>query len=191
MHKKINNCFISDFITRNVCCSINIPSKARTLLAFATFFFHAVLDCKLWICHPARRGEALLQTQTVLVPARLVLRRKLELVFDPEITTCELILLDDHDTTTANCSKLVFLCVYVCTIKVTRKSHVVYTPHIQIRSYHSAKECWELESAAISDKIRSFNRAKQDCAFSMVPSQISKLFFAFIIVEILTGLRKK
>ena len=88
MHKKINNCFISDFITRNVCCSINIPSKARTLLAFATFFFHAVLDCKLWICHPARRGEALLQTRTVLVPARLVLRRKLELVFDPEITTC-------------------------------------------------------------------------------------------------------
>ena len=68
-------------------------------------------------------------------------------------------------TTTANCSKLVFLCVYLCTIKVTRKSRVVYTPHIQIRSYGSAKECWELESAAISDKIRSFNRAKQGCTF--------------------------
>ena len=37
---------------------------------------------------PVRRGEALLQTQTVLVPARLVLWRKLELVFDPEITKC-------------------------------------------------------------------------------------------------------
>ena len=93
MHKKINNCFILNLIIRNRCCSINIPSKARTLLAFATFFFHAVLDCKLWICHPARRGEALLQTRTVIIPARLVLRRKFEFVFDPEITTCADILL--------------------------------------------------------------------------------------------------
>ena len=93
--------------------------------------------------------------------------------------------------TTAKCTKHTFSYVYVRTIKLTRKSHVVYTPHIQIRSYHSAKECWELESAAISDKIRSFNRAKQGWTFSMVPSRISKLFFAFIILEILTGLRKK
>ena len=87
-------------------------------------------------------------------------------------------------TTTANCTKHTFSPVYECTIKVTRKIHVVYTPDIETRSYHSAKVCWELESAAISDKIHRFNRAKQGFTFTMVPSRISKLFFAFIILAL-------
>ena len=101
MHKKINNCVISDFLTTNVWTLFNKHSfegKNPTRLCY--FFFHAVLDCKLWICHYAvldcklwichlaRCREALLQMWTVLVPTRVVLRRKLELVFDPEITTC-------------------------------------------------------------------------------------------------------
>ena len=92
--------------------------------------------------------------------------------------------------TTAKCTKHTFSYVYVRTSKLTGKSYVVYTPDVQTRSYHSAKVCWELESAAISAKIHRFNRAKQAFTFTMVPSQISS-FFAFIILEIGTGHKKK
>ena len=92
--------------------------------------------------------------------------------------------------TIANCTKHTFSYVYVRTIKLTGKSYVVYTPDLQTRSYHSAKVCWELESAAISAKIHRFNRAKQGFTFTMVPSQILS-FFAFIILEIGTGHKKK